>query len=78
MVQGQHLGRQHLQLQRHAQAVLGPAWANAEEHLAGDEEFTSGPALLAVEIRQPFGIGLVGPAQPQALHPVLEHGIGDA
>jgi len=78
VIQGQHLGRQHLQLQRHGQTILGPARANAEEHLAGDEQFPSGAALLAIEIGQPLGIGLIGPAQPQALHPILEHRIGNA
>ena len=77
VVQGQHLGRQHLQLQRHGQAILGTTWPNAEEHLPRDEQLASGAALLAIEVGEPFGIGLVGPAQPQPLHPILEHRIGN-
>src|SRR5690606_29862140 len=33
----QHLGRDHLQLQRHRETILRTAWAEAKEHLTGDE-----------------------------------------
>jgi hypothetical protein len=76
-VQRQHLRRQHLQLQRHQQTVLGPAGAEAEEHLAGDEHFARGTALQAVEVGEAVGIGLVRPVEPELLHLDLERGIGD-
>ena len=59
------------------QPVLGPARAEAEEHLAGDEQLARGAALLAVEVGQPLGVAVVGPLQPQALHRGLGIGIGD-
>lgn len=44
----QHLGRDHLQLQRHDEPVLGPALAEAEEHLAGDKHLAGSATLQSV------------------------------
>ena len=66
-VERQHLRRDHLQLQRHRQAVLRPARPEAEEHLAGDEHLARGAPLQPVEVREAFGVGLVGPVEPELL-----------
>ena len=66
-VERQHLGRQHLQLQRDAETILRPPRPEPEEHLAGDEHLACRTALQAVEVREAFGIGLVGPIEPELL-----------
>ena len=66
-VERQHLRREHLQLQRHRQAVLRPARPEAEEHLAGDEHLARGTPLQPVEVREALGVGLVGPIEPELL-----------
>jgi hypothetical protein len=70
LLEGQHLGLQQLQLQRHQQPVLGPARAQPHEALAGDEHLARDHGLQAVEVGQPVGIGLVGPGEPEPLDPV--------
>ena len=68
---------QHLQLQRHGQTILRPARPDAEEHLARQEHLARRPALQAVEVGQPLGIGLVGPGEPELLQLLLLRGIRD-
>ena len=74
-VERQHLRRQHLQLQRDREPILRPARPEPEEHLAGDEHLARGAALQAVEVREAFGVGLVGPVEPELLHLRLEAGV---
>ena len=61
LLEGQHLGLQELQLQRHQQSVLGAAGAQPHEALAGDEHLAGDHALQAVEVGQPVGVRLVDP-----------------
>ena len=76
-IERQHLRREHLQLQRHREAVLRPARPEPEEHLAGDEHLARGAALQAVEVGEALGIGFVGPVEPELLDLRLELGIRD-
>ena len=76
-VEGQHFGREHLQLQRHGQPILDPARADADEDLARQKHLARRPALQAIEIRQPFGIGIIGPGEPQRLQLFLPGRIHD-
>jgi len=76
-VERQHLGRQHLQLQWHGEAVFRPARSDAEEHLAREEHFARRPALQPVEIRQPLGVSIIGPGEPQRLKGFLGRCIRD-
>ena len=77
LLERQHLGLQELQLQRHQQPVLGAAGAQPDEALAGDEHLARDHALQAVEVGQPVGVGLVGPGEPEPLHPVADLGVLD-
>ena len=77
LLERQHFGGQHLQLQRHRQPIARAAHADAEEDLARHEHFARGAALQPIEIRQPLGIGLVGPGEPEALQFLLARGIPD-
>ena len=76
-VERQHLRREHLQLQRHRQAVLRPPRPEPEEHLAGNEHLARGAPLQPVEVREAFGVGLVGPVEPELLDLGLELGLLD-
>ena len=67
-IQRQHLRGQHLQLQRDREPVLRPARPEPEEHLAGDEHLARGAPLQAIEVGEAFGVGLVGPVEPELLH----------
>jgi hypothetical protein len=55
-------------LQRYDQPVFWTAWAEAQEHLTGDEHFARDSALLTVEVGETFGIAFVGPVEPESLH----------
>ena len=78
LLEGQHLRLQELQLQRHQQSVLGAAGPEPDEALAGDEHLAGDHALQAVEVGQPVGVGLVGPGEPEPLHPVADRRAADA
>ena len=69
--QRQHLRRQHLQLQRDAETILRPTWAEPEEHLARNEHLARSAPLQSVEICEAFGVGLVCPVEPKFLYPRL-------
>jgi hypothetical protein len=71
------LGGQHLQLQRHREAIVRPARPEAEEALTGLEHRPRGHGLEAIEVGQAIGIGLVGPGEPEALDMVLERAVLD-
>ena len=66
-IERQHLGRQHLQLQRNAETILRPPRPEPEEHLAGNEHLARRTALQPVEVREAFGVSLVGPIEPELL-----------
>jgi hypothetical protein len=77
LLEGQHLGLQELQLQRHREAVLGAPGAQPHEALARDEHLAGDHGLQAVEVGQPVGIGLVGPGEPEPLDAVARLGVLD-
>ena len=66
-VERQHLGGQNLQLKRNGQTVLGPARSDADEDLARQEDLARSAPLQPVEIRQAFGVCIIGPGEPQRL-----------
>ena len=66
---GQMLGFEYLQLQRHRQPILGSAVANADQCLAAFEHGAAGERLQPVEIGQPGRIGIQRPVAPQRLDP---------
>jgi hypothetical protein len=76
-VERQVLGGEHLQLQRHDEAILRTPRPEPEEALAGLEHGARGHGLKAVEVGQAVGIGLVGPGEPQTLDAVLERAVLD-
>jgi hypothetical protein len=61
------VGLEHLQLQRHRQAVLDPALAQPHQHLAALDQTADDQRLQAGEVGEAIGIG--GPAElrPQAI-----------
>ena len=71
------LSRQHLQLERHREAVFRSPGAKAEEAFAGLEHGTGRHGLETIEVGQAIGVGLVGPGEPEALNLVLERGVLD-
>ena len=77
LFQRQHLGRQHLQLQGHAQPIARAAHPDPEEHLACHEHLTGGAALEPVEIGESLRVCIVGPGEPEALQLFLARGIHD-
>ncbi len=66
-IERQHLRGQHLQLQRHRQAILRPPRSEPKEHLARDEHFARGAALQAVEVGETLGVRFIGPVEPELL-----------
>ena len=77
LVEWQHFRRQHLQLQGHCQPILDPPRPDPDKDLTRQKHLARRPALQPVEIRQALGIGLIGPGQPEPLHPVPQGGILD-
>jgi hypothetical protein len=77
LLEGQHLGLEKLQLQRHQQAVLRATGSQPDETLASDEHLARDHGLQTVEVGQPIRIGLVGPGEPEPLDPVTEIRIPD-
>jgi hypothetical protein len=59
------IGFQHLQLQRHGQAVLDPALAEADQHLAALDEASGYQRLQPGEVGEAVGVGRGGEGGPE-------------
>jgi len=70
LLEGQHLGLQELQLQRHHQTVFGASGTQPDKTLACHEHFARDHGLQPVEGGQPVRVGLVGPGEPESLDTV--------
>lgn len=71
------LGFQHLQLERHRQAVLDAAVAQTDERFAAFEHRSAGERLQAVEVGESGGIGFLGPVPEERLQPLAQNDVGD-
>ena len=77
LLEGEHLRLEKLQLQRHGQPIFRAAGTHAHEAFAGHEHLPGCHGLQAVEVREPVGIRLVGPREPQPLDPIAERSVLD-
>ena len=59
------VGLEHLQLQRHRQAILDPAFAQPHQHLAALDEAADDQRLQAGEVGEPVGVGAAGELRPE-------------
>ncbi len=73
----QHLRGQHLQLHRHGQPVLRPRRVRIRRNTSPARNTSVRPGAGGRKVGQTFGIGFVGPCEPELVQLLLLCGVSD-